>query len=100
MMAKFWGAKHGLQLAWNMGFKNIILEFDSKVLTSGLIQNQISCQTTKALFLLCRTLLTQDWQVRIEHQYREGNKCADWLANHSLTLQMNLTIFRQPPAGI
>ena len=70
MMATFWGAKHGQQLAWSFSFKKIILESNSKNLTTALIQNKPTCQTSKALFLQCRNLLCQRWEGRIKHQHR------------------------------
>ena len=40
---------HGFQLAWDLGFQKIILESNSKNLTTSLTQSGSSCCATKAL---------------------------------------------------
>lgn len=40
-------------------------------------------------------LLLQDWQVRIQHIYREGNRCVDWLVNVGFSLPMHLHSYVQ-----
>ncbi|CAN1149046.1 hypothetical protein LINPERHAP2_LOCUS16805 [Linum perenne] len=53
------GAIIGLQLAWELGQRKVVLQVDSR----AAIQ-----------------LLERDWEVSIRHTYREGNHAADFLA--------------------
>ncbi|KAI9079912.1 hypothetical protein K1719_038158 [Acacia pycnantha] len=47
-----------------------------------------------------RQLLLQDWQVTMSHVYREGNRCAGFLATHALSLGTGLHILTAPPMGL
>ncbi|CAN1845242.1 hypothetical protein LINPERHAP1_LOCUS37777 [Linum perenne] len=53
------GAIIGLQLAWELGQRKVVLQVDSR----GAIQ-----------------LLQEDWEVSIRHACREGNDAVDFLA--------------------
>lgn len=45
----------------------------------------------------CQDLISQSWECRLTHMFREGNFSADWLANHGLSLPLGLTIIVDPP---
>lgn len=85
--AEIWAIVHGLELAWNKGFKFLIVESDSHALISALT----SVDNTKDGFCkLSRrvgSLQKHDWQLKFKHNFREGNKCADWIANKGIELQ-------------
>ena len=73
-----------------MGFKYIHLELDSKVVLTWLTNPNTSYPTNMMpLICDCRKLLEQDWEVRVQHIYREANECADALAKWG-THQRNL----------
>ena len=38
--------------------------------------------------------------IRIQHCYREGNKCADALARRGAFLRQNFSIFLEPPFDV
>jgi len=38
------------------------------------------------------------WRIRISHEHREANACADALANLSYGLQLGFMMYEQPPA--
>ena len=70
--AELWGVFEGLSLAWELGFKNIILETDSKcviqLLSKGIQQSNVHASLIASIL----NLLRQDWVVNIVHVHREG----------------------------
>ncbi|CAN1121082.1 Putative ribonuclease H protein At1g65750 [Linum perenne] len=65
--AELRGAMTGLQIAWDRGFRRIIVQLDSRVAVQ---------------------LLLGGWMIKVEHIYREGNRAADYLAGigHALPI--------------
>ena len=62
-MAELAAIKQGLAMAWNMGFKFIQLELDSKVALTWLTNNNASYPTNMMpLICDCRSLMDQDWE--------------------------------------
>ena len=48
----------------------------------------------------CRNLLDQEWEVQVQHVYREANGCADALAKRG-TCQRNLmTVYSECPTFV
>ena len=80
-MVELAAVKQGLEMAWNMGYKFLHLELDSKVVLSWLTNYNVNYQTNMLpLICDCRNLLHQEWEVHVHHMYREANGCADVLA--------------------
>ena len=52
------------------------------------------------LFDDCKVLISQIPQVRINHVFREANKCADRLANSAHSQASEFCIFYVPPVGL
>lgn len=50
-----------------------------------------------SLVMSCRSIISCDWVVKLEHIFREGNKVADTLANLGVGLSPTVTFFEQPP---
>lgn len=49
----------------------------------------------------CRFLLKEeDWEVRLVHCYREGNRAADWLANQGVELDDRLQVITTIPNAL
>ena len=86
-MTELAAIRQSLAMAWNMGFKYIQLELDSKVV----LTNHNASYSTNMMPLICdcRSHLDQDWEMRAKHIYREANECADTLAKRR-THQRNL----------
>ncbi|CAN1185100.1 Putative ribonuclease H protein At1g65750 [Linum perenne] len=68
------GAIEGLERAWEAGARRVILQMDSRAVIA-LVTNQHAME-----ILHFRELLSRDWDLQIEHTYREGNQAADFLA--------------------
>ena len=48
----------------------------------------------------CRNLLEQDWEVRVQHIYREANACTDALAKRGTHQQNLLTVYSTCPSFV
>ncbi|KAI9085325.1 hypothetical protein K1719_032702 [Acacia pycnantha] len=42
----------------------------------------------------------RDWRVTVSHVYREGNRCADFLATYALSLEVGIHSLEEPPDGL
>ncbi|WCJ38837.1 Polynucleotidyl transferase ribonuclease H-like superfamily protein [Euphorbia peplus] len=106
--AELVGILRGLDLAWHMGFRNIILESDCKNAVdlfrhrdsnSGLARSITNC--VDGLVRSIKEYLDKEWNWEIQHQYREGNEAADWLANQGIQLsQYGFWVYPSQPLGI
>ncbi|GAU39340.1 hypothetical protein TSUD_60910 [Trifolium subterraneum] len=72
--------------ATTTGVTHLQVESDSKVLVDLVTGNCKVNRRIPTLIRRIRALKNLDWQVQINHIWREGHKPADWLANVSLTL--------------
>ena len=71
-MIELAAVRQGLAMAWNMGFKFLQLELDSKVVLTRLTNNNMNYPTNMmSLICDCRNLLKQKWEVCMQHVYRE-----------------------------
>jgi ribonuclease HI len=96
--AEMWGMYIGMDLARRQGITHLQVESDSKVLVDMVTGNCKVNGRIPTLIRRIRDLKTLDWQVQINHTWREGNRSADWLANFSLTLDsFDLHIVETPP---
>ena len=71
-MAKLAAVRQGLAMAWNMGVKLLQLELASKVVLTWLTNKNMNYPTNMLpLICDCRNLLDQEWEVHVQHVYRE-----------------------------
>lgn len=94
--AELWGICKGLELAWEMGEKKIIVETDSKT-SLDIIQGGNQLSPHYNIILRIRKLMSQNWECKLQHAWREGNKCADWLAKKSLDEEAGWRPLMEPP---
>jgi len=63
-----------------------------------------SCKFSGAILTLMRrihNLLALDWHVQFHHTWREGNRCTDWPATFSLSLDsFVVTRLEYPPSEL
>ena len=99
--AELWGMYLGLDMAWREQIPQLIVESDSKTLIDMVTG---SCNFSGAIPTLVwriRNLLALDWHVQFRHTWREGNRCADWLATFSLSLDsFVVTRLESPPSEL
>ena len=93
IIAELWGILIGLEWAWNMGIKKIILECDSKVAVSMLLPRVESRKGYNKIVGRINKWLQKEWIVQVQYSCRETNRWADWLANQSLTCNFGLHVW-------
>ncbi|XP_072074464.1 uncharacterized protein [Arachis hypogaea] len=98
--AEAWGILHGLKLAWDLGFKKIILETDSKIAFQILSKREERDNHPETIIRSISQLIQRDWNVKLCHTYREGNKSADWLAKESLQACLGFHFIDTMPTGL
>lgn len=96
--AELWGVFHGLQLAWSLGLRQIIMEVDCLEAYQSLSSwNPHAIQTN--MWYRIQYLLNRDWTVLLSHTRREGNQIADHLAKLGFTSHGNEpSTLTSPPA--
>ncbi|KAE9595686.1 putative ribonuclease H-like domain-containing protein [Lupinus albus] len=81
-----------LDIAWDRGFRKLILETDSLTVADVVNNKDGACShrlhEKKLVESIRDKKKKRKWDVRIVHSRREGNKVADWLANLSHGLQV------------
>ncbi|KAF7831855.1 ribonuclease H [Senna tora] len=93
LTAKLWGIAGGLEMAWKLGYSKVILEADSLTTVNMLGQTIDDIHHCANLIKWIRSWIRKDWEVRIEHNYREGNRAADDVAARALSISSDLVIF-------
>ncbi|CAN0929350.1 Putative ribonuclease H protein At1g65750, partial [Linum grandiflorum] len=85
--AELRGAVDNLELAWQLGIRNVALQLDSICATQLLRGTGNEDHQHAALLGRFRELRDRDWQLKIVHIYREANSATDYLAHmgHSAT---------------
>ncbi|GAU24368.1 hypothetical protein TSUD_390770 [Trifolium subterraneum] len=98
---EMWGLYLGLDMAWREHFSHLIVESDSKILIDMISDNFKFNGNIPILVQRIMKLLKMNWHVRINHNWREGNRSADWLATSSTTVDhLNLVILETAPSEL
>lgn len=85
-VAKAWGLWEGLRLARERGLHGVEVKIDTKAFVHAINNKQKDDHGTGILILDCKNLLTSDNFKGLSHTLREGNKCADFLANRGMEI--------------
>lgn len=73
---------YGLKMAWDVGFQDVICEFDS-VTTLALVKDGVpKVHPYAKLATHIRKYNSYSWKLVFQHTLREDNACADGLAKH------------------
>ncbi|CAI0392113.1 unnamed protein product, partial [Linum tenue] len=83
----------GLQLGWDAGYRHVRLELDSACALQLLRSTDYEEHHHAAIIDRALELLTRQWDVEIAHVYREGNKCADYLASRGHHSSLGIHMF-------
>ncbi|CAL5426615.1 unnamed protein product [Camellia sinensis] len=78
---ELWAMRDGLKLAFDLNLTEIEVEIDATIMQNLILGNFNHCHQLSNLIHDYRYLLDQFRTSTISHTYREGNKCADLLAN-------------------
>ncbi|XP_073051225.1 uncharacterized protein [Primulina eburnea] len=98
--AELWAVRKGLELAWNSGYKKIVLGLDSAKVLQWLKKEEVPCSSVLNLLSTCFNILNREWEVRINHIYREQNRAADYLASEAKKYQRGYRDIWTPPKGL
>nr|AIK35195.1 LINE-type retrotransposon LIb DNA [Ipomoea batatas] len=99
-LAELWGFREGLVIAKNRGYNHIIAETDSEAVVQVLINDRAVGPFDFTLLADCKSLIHQFQECRIMHTFREGNQCADHLANIGQSITSGTTWWDHPPAEL
>ncbi|KAK4257307.1 hypothetical protein QN277_006910 [Acacia crassicarpa] len=90
-----WVIVEGLQLAWNLGFKKIILESDADCVINMLLDSlYTSCSS---LVLKAREMLNLMWEVDVRVIPSKSNRIADALTKRGIS---NSVLFYECPVSL
>ncbi|CAN1147840.1 Putative ribonuclease H protein At1g65750, partial [Linum perenne] len=86
--AELRGAMTGIHIAWDRGFRRIIVQLDSRVAFKLLLGDGEDSHQHSSEIASFREMLDRDWMIKVDHIYREGNRATDYLAGigHALTI--------------
>ncbi|PNX95782.1 ribonuclease H [Trifolium pratense] len=97
-MAEVWGLYEGLSMARNLGLERLEVQVDSEVLVKVTKKDGTGCTMSWNIMKKIRDLLLElDCEVRIKHIFREGNRCADALANMGCNQDVAWMTYQEPP---
>ncbi|XP_019155168.1 PREDICTED: uncharacterized protein LOC109152041 [Ipomoea nil] len=99
-IAELWAMREGLRLAKSRGFNKIVAESDSEALVQAILNCSGSSPEADTLILGCKNLMTSFQACQLIHVLREGNQCADFLANLGQNTTWGTTVWPQPPDGL
>ncbi|KAJ1402672.1 Ribonuclease H-like superfamily [Sesbania bispinosa] len=80
---RFLGAQGGLQFAWSMGWKELLVECDALEAVNLVQEGDLHLHKHHGLIQSIRDYSHRDWTVSIVHVFREMNQAADLLARNA-----------------
>lgn len=82
-----------------MGLCKVIIESDSTSIITIINRGNHENHSHKILNQIS-DWQQWEWELKVCHTSREGNRCADWLANWSLDQELGLHWLDVPPVGL
>ena len=92
--------RDGIRLCIGLKLQAVVIELDSKLVVDLLKKELNNPNNIDVLVADCRNSLGNIPIVRIQHCYREGNKCVDALARQGAFLSQNFSIFLEPSPDV
>jgi hypothetical protein len=89
-----------LKLAWNKGFRKVFRNSDSIEAIRLLTVSEVGFHKYRSIIRDIRRLMAWNWDVRIQHTYREANACADFIAKLAASNDQGFTVWDVSPEGI
>jgi ribonuclease HI len=99
-MAEVWGLYEGLSLARSLGIERLEVQVDSEALVKATNKDGMGCTMSWNIMQKIRDLLKLNWEVRIRHIFREGNRCADALANMGCKQDVGWKTYQEAPSEL
>ncbi|KAK9993202.1 hypothetical protein SO802_022905 [Lithocarpus litseifolius] len=98
--AELWALRDGIRLCIALKLPAVVIELDSKLVVDLLKKELNNPNDIDVLVADCRNSLRSIPSVRIQHCYRESNKCADALTRRGALLRQYFSIFLEPPFDV
>ena len=95
--AELWALRDGVNLCIDLNLTNVLIEMDAKIVVDLLLKGEEKIHGNDVLIVDCKEGSKKISRVRIQHCYREANKCADALARRGVLLSQDFVIFHSPP---
>ena len=97
---ELWAFRDGIRMCIALKLPTIVIELDS-ILVVELIKKELNNPNgLDVLVTDCRDGLKDIPLTRIQHCYREANKCADTLARWGALLGQDFSVFLEPPPDV
>nr|GEV60496.1 non-LTR retroelement reverse transcriptase [Tanacetum cinerariifolium] len=91
----------GITMAIDIGIKKFLVKVDSQVVVQLIECHIVRHNNTYFIVKKYRDLLENtEWEVKLEHCYREANRAADWLTNHGCEQEEILLMFDSAPPNL
>ena len=97
---ELWALRDGIRLCISLKLPVVVFELDTKLVVDLLKKDMEKSNYIDELVADCRERLKEIPMVRIQHCYRETNKCVDALARKGALMDQNFTIFLIPPPNV
>lgn len=100
LSAELWSIAAVLNHAWDSGHRRICLASDSRIAIELITKG---CREEHPLWgwvHQIQVLIRRDWQVVLEHTYREGNFVANWLAMAARDAVEGMRVMLKPPESL
>ena len=94
--AELWALRDGIQLCLELNLPAVIIELDAMLVVNLLRSTNHNPNGNNNLVANCREGLARIPKVKIQHCYREANKCADALARRGALLPCNFLVLILP----
>uniref|UniRef100_A0A2N9I899 Reverse transcriptase domain-containing protein n=1 Tax=Fagus sylvatica TaxID=28930 RepID=A0A2N9I899_FAGSY len=98
--AELWALRDGLNLCLLHHLTAVIIELDAKLVVNLMVSSNSFNGENSVLVDDCRELLTRIPHSRVQHCFREANRCADALAKRGVTLPQVFCVFDNPPPDV
>ena len=98
--AELWVLRDGINLCLSLNLAAIEIELDAKVVIDLLEKDGDYPNKNDIIVADCREGLKKFSSVKIQHCFREANKCADALARRGALLSQDFIVFSQPPVDV
>ncbi|XP_075674795.1 uncharacterized protein LOC142643985 [Castanea sativa] len=92
--------RDGINLCIDLNLENVIFELDAKLVVDLLLKDESSPNGNEVIMADCKEGLKRIPRVKIQHCFREANKCADALARRGAVSPHDFVVFQFPPADV
>ena len=93
---ELWALRDGIHLCISLKLPAVIIELDAKLIVDLLSKANDPSSSNDSILANCKEGLKLVPKVKIQHSYREANKCADTLSLRGALLNDDFVLFLNP----